>query len=227
MSNPPNPSGNPRSIRSNGDRRGVLLIAAAVTALVVVVGIVVALGGTSSTNSTTSDKNTGYGPVVVEGASLPAFSTTSGDEANGVTPPFVEGVDPDGNPVSIGGGRGSQPTMVVFLAHWCPHCQKEVPVIAEWIEQNGPPEGVALVSIATATVAERPNYPPSAWLEREGWQPVVLADDEQGSAATAYGLTAFPFFVAVDAQGKVVERVSGELTVQQIEDLVARARGVG
>ncbi len=163
-------------------------------------------------------------PVSVAGAALPPHGEGV-DAAVGLRAPEVKGAAFDGAGVAI--SNDGTPKVLMFLAHWCPHCQKEVPVIADWIEQNGPPEGVALVSIATATVAERPNYPPSAWLEREGWQPVVLADDEQGSAATAYGLTAFPFFVAVDAQGKVVERVSGELTVQQIEDLVARARGVG
>lgn len=163
-------------------------------------------------------------PVSSAGAALPPHGEGV-DAAVGMPAPEMTGAAFDGAAVAI--SNDGTPKVLMFLAHWCPHCQKEVPVIAEWIEQNGPPEGVALVSIATATVAERPNYPPSAWLEREGWQPVVLADDEQGSAATAYGLTAFPFFVAVDAQGKVVERVSGELTVQQIEDLVARARGVG
>jgi hypothetical protein len=50
----------------------------------------------------------------------------------------------------------------------------------------------------------------------------VLADDEQSSAATAYGLSAFPFFVAVDAGGKVVARHSGELTPAQLDQLAAQ-----
>jgi hypothetical protein len=45
----------------------------------------------------------------------------------------------------------------------------------------------------------------------------VLADDEQSSAATSCGLSAFPFVVAVDANSKVVARHSGELTPAQLD----------
>ena len=42
-----------------------------------------------------------------------------------------------------------------------------------------------------------------------------------------YGLSGFPFFVAVDSSGKVVERASGELTTQQFDALLAAARSGG
>ena len=51
----------------------------------------------------------------------------------------------------------------------------------------------------------------------------ALVDDEQSSAA-AYGLSAFPFLVAVNADGEVVARRSGELAPTQLAArLAARA----
>ena len=40
-----------------------------------------------------------------------------------------------------------------------------------------------------------------------------------------FGLTGYPYFVAVDGEGRVAARDSGELSVPELEALVARARG--
>jgi thiol-disulfide isomerase/thioredoxin len=116
--------------------------------------------------------------------------------------------------------------MIMFVAHWCPHCQVEVPVVQQWVDDGGLPDGVDLVAVSTAIDSRRPNYPPGAWLEREGWTAPVLVDGNDAGARAA-GLSAYPFFVGVDADGEVVGRVSGELTADQLDtiaaDLVATA----
>jgi len=63
------------------------------------------------------------------------------------------------------------------------------------------------------------------WLPREGWPRPVLADDERSTAETTLGLSGYPFFVLVDAAGRVVERRAGELSIPDLEHLVNRARG--
>jgi hypothetical protein len=83
---------------------------------------------------------------------------------------------------------------------------------------------VEILSVSTAVSPDRLNYPPSAWLEREDWAVPVLVDDADGSVAQAFGLSAFPFFVAVDAGGEVVARGSGELDREALGQLVDRAR---
>jgi len=50
----------------------------------------------------------------------------------------------------------------------------------------------------------------------------VLADDAKQTAATSMGLTSFPYFVFVDAQGKVAARTSGEIPVTQFRAMVDR-----
>lgn len=80
-----------------------------------------------------------------------------------------------------------------------------------------------LFTVSTGVAEERGNYPPQRWLKEAGWTAPVLADSSDSTAAAAYGLSSFPYFVAVDAEGKVVARTSGELTTDQFDALVAAA----
>jgi cytochrome c biogenesis protein CcmG, thiol:disulfide interchange protein DsbE len=105
------------------------------------------------------------------------------------------------------------------VAHWCPHCQAEVPLVQEWIASGKAPKGVDFYSVSTGVSADKPNYPPSKWLAKAGWEPPVLADDEAQSAAQSWGLTGFPYFVMVDKDGKVWQRGSGEIPIDQIDKL--------
>jgi thiol-disulfide isomerase/thioredoxin len=139
------------------------------------------------------------------------------DPAVGRPIPAVEGRSFDGTPVNI--KADGRPKLIVFLAHWCPHCQREVPVVQAWLDANGMPAGVDLISVVTAIDPNRPNYPPDAWLAREHWSVPVIVDAD-GQIATRYGLTAFPFWVAVRADGTVAHRVAGELTPDQLDGLV-------
>jgi cytochrome c biogenesis protein CcmG/thiol:disulfide interchange protein DsbE len=151
-------------------------------------------------------------------ATLPPFEATANDPAVGRPIPEVDGKSFDGTPVSIKADGRSK--LIVFLAHWCPHCQREVPVVQSWLDAKGMPAGVDLVSVVTAIDPNRPNYPPDAWLAREHWQVPVIVDAD-GQIASSYGLTAFPYWVAVNANGSVAERLTGELTPEQLDALVA------
>lgn len=143
----------------------------------------------------------------VDGA-LPAFDRPEGDGAVGLPAPAVSGFGFGGEPQEI--MDDGTPKVIVFLAHWCPHCQREVPSVQAYLDANGLPAGVDLISVATAIDETRPNYPPDTWLEREGWKPRVIVDPDD-AIASAYGLTAFPYYVFVREDGNVDFRISGEL----------------
>ena len=96
------------------------------------------------------------------------------------------------------------------MAHSCPHCQREVPAIERYLEENDFPDGVDFISVATASSPDRPNWPPSAWLAREEWSIPTLVDDETFSALRAFGQGGFPYYVMVDRNGLVAHRMSGE-----------------
>ena len=180
-------------------------------------------GGTATTDTGAAGSAAGEAqevrPVVVSGEALAPWEQGGDDPAVGATAPVVEGQDFEGTPIEVGAATGS-PTMVVFLAHWCPHCQAEVPVLVGMRDDGSLPEGVEVVAVSTAVDPTRGNYPPSTWLDSEGWPWPVLADDAQISALSAFGGTSFPFVVLLDGEGTVVARTAGEMSEEQVVDLL-------
>ena len=162
-------------------------------------------------------------PVTINGTALPKLAQSGADPAVGKTIPEATGGSFDGSPVAI--RNDGRPKLIVFVAHWCPHCRKEVPLLAAYLKSHPLPAGVDLYTVSTDVVSNRPNYPPSAWLAKEHWTVKTLADSDKGQAADAFGLTAFPYFVAADAQGNVVARTSGEITTDQFAALAQLTLG--
>jgi thiol-disulfide isomerase/thioredoxin len=157
-------------------------------------------------------------PATVTGDALPLFVATADDPAVGTPSPGFQASSFDGEPVSVSAdGRAK---LLLFLAHWCPHCQAEVPVVQDWVDAGRLPADVDLVSVATSIDASLPNYPPDAWLEREGWTPPTAVDPDN-AIANQFGLPSFPYWVTVNADGSVAQRLTGELSPEQLDQLVA------
>ena len=153
---------------------------------------------------------------------LPEFESPDGDPAVGMIIPTIEGTDLEGKPMTITADGTAK--IVMFVAHWCSHCQAEVPAIADHLKDTPMPDDVELVAVSTAVDEAAPNYPPVKWLKREGWKVPTMADSADAVAAGYYGLSGFPFFVVADADGKVVFRTSGEISMDQFDDLVDAAQ---
>jgi thiol-disulfide isomerase/thioredoxin len=188
---------------SGGANRTPLLVFGGIAVLALVAIVAALLLSSPSTSEPSAE------PVQVTGAALPPMLASGDDPAIGVEIPTISGVGLDGEPVTIGPDDGA--VAVVILAHWCPHCQAELPRLVDWLAANDVPEGVRVVALSTAIDPARPNYPPSAWLEREGWTQPTLVDDGSSAALQALGVTNFPGFVTVSADGTVARRLTGEL----------------
>ncbi|MEX2254316.1 MAG: TlpA disulfide reductase family protein [Acidimicrobiia bacterium] len=160
--------------------------------------------------------------IRVDGTKLKASDDigTVADPAVGKTAPTLKGLSLAGKKITV--GNDGKPRIVVFLSHSCPHCRAEVPRIVELAKQ-GKLDGVEVDTVATNTSQDLPNWPPSEWLRAEGWpyRP-VLADDANLRALDAFGGDAFPYFVFVDADGKVAARVSGELEPSTLTEAATR-----
>jgi thiol-disulfide isomerase/thioredoxin len=156
---------------------------------------------------------------VITGDALPLLPEGSSDPALGQVAPEVTGTDFDNAEVSI--AHDGNAKIVLFLAHWCPHCQREVPIVQDWLDSAPLPDNVELISVTTSISSTRDNYPPSAWLDREGWSSPVLRDDESSSVSNAYGLTAFPYWVFLAGDGTVLARVTGGIAVSDLDVAVA------
>lgn len=169
------------------------------------------------------DESIAFGEVTVEGQALPFLAdATTTDPALGQVAPTVMGEDWNGNQYTI--GPDGTPKIVVFLAHWCPHCQAEVPDLQSWLDNGGLPDDVDLYSATVLTDRLRPNWPPQDWLMEEGWTPPVLMDDQAGSIVQAYGMRGTPFYVVLDGENRNLGRFSGQVGVQGLETMVAIAR---
>jgi thiol-disulfide isomerase/thioredoxin len=161
-------------------------------------------------------------PVEVVGQALDPLGSTGADLSVGASAPTLNGFGFDGTPVSVTPGDGT-PYMLVFLAHWCPHCNAEVPRLVEWNAQGMVPEGLRVIGVSTAVASDRPNYPPSAWVVDKEWPFEVMADSVEMDAAAAYGVDGFPFFTIIGGDGKVKVRASGEQEIGVIDQLVKAA----
>ena len=176
-------------------------------------------GGDVTTPSELSEQNQ---PVTVGGAVLPPLADPASDPAVGTPAPGLEGRTFDGTTVNITPGDG-QAYMVVFLAHWCPHCNAEIPRLVSWFESGRVPENLRVVGISTAVASDRPNYPPSEWIVETKWPWEIMADSAEVTAAEAYGVSGFPFFAVIGEDGLVKVRASGELEAEELERIVEAA----
>lgn len=199
-----------------------LWIGVAAVVLILAVAAIASSGGSDDGGSSAEGVEETR-PVSISGSALPQLPQSGSDPAVGTMIPEATGQSFDGSPVAIrNDGRAK---VLVFVAHWCPHCRNEIPVLTDWLKSNKLPNGVDVYAVSTAVDSKRPNYPPSEWLENEGWPAPTLADSSDGKAADAFGLSAFPYFVAVDGSGKVVARTTGEIGTDAFGDLAHRALG--
>lgn len=155
-------------------------------------------------------------PIAPMPGQLPVTDLST-DPAAGTVAPTLVGTDFLGNEVSI--EADGRPKAIYFLAHWCPHCQEEVPVVQDLIDEGRLPEGLDVYGVSTAVDGSRGNFPPQAWLDRADFSPVVLRDDEAGSAFQAYGGSSFPYVVYLDGENRVIARSAGNLPGDSIVSL--------
>ena len=198
--------------QSPGKSRSIPIVGIVFAVVAVLAVVAVVFAGNTEPGSE-------YGEPQVEGQLSPMPPDAAIDtSATGEVSPIVIGADFGGNEVRIeNDGRAKA---IVLLAHWCPHCQNEVPEVQAWFESGGGIEGVDLYSVATAMDSTRDNYPSSEWLDREGWTVPVIVDDADDSVYRAYGRGGFPFWVFVNSDGTVAARAAGRIGIDQLEQFM-------
>jgi thiol-disulfide isomerase/thioredoxin len=203
--------------------RVIAIAIAVVVVLAAAVALLAARGDTPSSSGTTPAGGVApaeFQDVTVTGTPLEQLPQSGPDPALGMPGPSLSGHSFAGFPASVTPGKDATPTMLVFLAHWCPHCNNEIPRILEWADTEGVPEGLRIVGVATGSRNDQPNWPPSKWLDDMGWKWETVADTGSGDIMAAYGGTSFPTMVFVNGDGTVSNRVSGELGVEALTRVV-------
>ena len=149
------------------------------------------------------------------------------DPAVGNPPPALAGTTYAGEALEFTPGDAGD-TMLVFLAHWNPDSDDVIPALLEWRDAGATSAEVDVIGVSSGVREGLPNYPPADWLAASGWAWPTLADSpstdtSSGAAADAYGLSEYPFFTIVGADGTVKLRASGPKTPDEIEALVTEA----
>ena len=203
-------------------------IVGAIIAIVIGGAAIVAISSSGSDSASTTGSISEFSDITVSGEALPSFDSvsTATDTAIGLPAPVVSGKGFTGTEITTDGA--GTPTLLVFLAHWCPHCQREVPLLVQWEKDGKTPTGIDVIAVATGTDPANPNFPPSEWLAREEFPALwpVIADSADKKAADAFGLSGYPYFVLIDAQGKVFMRLSGEVPMDELTAIINQMIGV-
>ena len=130
--------------------------------------------------------------------------------------PTFSTFDLTGRPVSLRDFRGS-PVLVNFWASWCIPCRREFPLLRE--VQGHDVYVLGVVFDDSPSAARR-------FMREEGatWPGLV---DPEGRIAAAYDVgrkPGIPVTVAIDADGRLVDRQIGEARRADLVRLVQRAR---
>lgn len=115
-----------------------------------------------------------------------------------------------------------------FWATWCPPCQTEMPDIQALYEKYGENEGDLIVLGAANPKTEEAPYNQdktveevTQFLEEKGYTfPVVM--DTTGELFAWYGIRSFPTTFMIDKDGNVFGYVSGALSADMMESIVAQ-----
>ena len=177
--------------------------------------------GTEPSASTVPAPTSWTADVALETAAasyaLPTYDAGAAfDSAVGQPMPTIRLVD--GTTLTV-----DTPSLFVFVADWCPHCNTELPGIAAAVA-DGTLDGVRVVVVATGSDSTRAQW--EAWLAEKGWTGDVVFDTFSGERtpgvmAGYFGIPGYPYLVAVNADGTVAGRRVGE---QSLDDLTTLAR---
>jgi thiol-disulfide isomerase/thioredoxin len=146
---------------------------------------------------------------------LLALEDPGNDPARGKIAPVLNGFGFDGAPLTV--APTGKPMLVVFLAHWCSHCNAEVPRLIEWKNSGTMPADMEVFGVSTGARDDAPNWPPSQWVVDKGWPWPVMADSEDQNAALAFGVSGYPGMILLDGNGKVLARRSGEASIEELK----------
>jgi thiol-disulfide isomerase/thioredoxin len=157
---------------------------------------------------------------------LPRYPQSGQDTALGLTLARLSGVHYyNGVTTEFDPADGKARAWLVW-AHWCPYCQQELPIVANWHENHANEyPNLEVVSITTAMddTAANPLVP---YLDTNQFTFPVLMDPS-GVLSRQLGVNAFPFWVFTGPDGTVVGRTAGLLPEEQLLSIFEQLEQLG
>jgi thiol-disulfide isomerase/thioredoxin len=116
-----------------------------------------------------------------------------------------------------------QPALLIFWAPWCQVCQKELPLLSQF-SQNEKPAQLRMVSVGFSDLRGNVEGYVKA---HPGAFAFPTAFDVDNDTAQAFKVTATPTIVLIDAQGNVVltHRGAGLLKNVQFREFLSTLKG--
>lgn len=121
-------------------------------------------------------------------------------------------------PVALGELRG-QPVLINLWATWCGPCRKEMPLLAEAASRT---KSVSFVGVNTR---DDPSTAAGFLPEVGVTYPQVV--DVEGRLLDTTRVRGLPVTLAVDADGRIVDRVIGEVAADELDLLLSRLADAG
>ena len=182
--------------------------------------------GSGASADANSSAAPGGGPASADpGGNLPRFLGGGADPALGRALGQLTGLEYySGENTVVDPSDGVARAYMVW-AHWCPFCQQELPLMAEWHVANA--EGLTnfeLVSVTTA-IDETATNPLVPYLDGSDFPFPVLVD-EDGSLSQQLGANAFPFWVFTAPDGTVVGRAAGLIELDNLNAVFEELDGL-
>ena len=162
--------------------------------------------------------------AVLGASALAATNLDAGDDLR--ASPLLGRLAPDQEVRTIDGQQltlrdlAGRAVIVNFWNTWCVPCRREVPALETfWSRHNGE-EDLVFVGI----VRDDPESAVRDFVDKRRWD-WTIAFDPGERAALAFGTTGQPETFAIAPDGLVVGRRIGEASVDDLEQLLAMARG--
>lgn len=115
----------------------------------------------------------------------------------------------EGKPVEV--GHLKKAYVINFWATWCPPCRAELPELNRFAKKHETQVGFYAVNI------QEPQEKVAGFLQQNGYNLPVLFD-VNGEVARTYRVTAIPTTLVMSAQGIIVFRKTGGVTLSELEE---------
>lgn len=113
-----------------------------------------------------------------------------------------------------------RPTLVKFWASWCPLCLAELGDTESWVKDKRF-EGARIVTVASpGFLREKPQPAFSAWYRGLNYPAMPVLVDEGGSLARQLGVSVYPSWAVLAADGSLVRVIKGRITEAQALALI-------
>ena len=123
----------------------------------------------------------------------------------------------DGGKASLGDSGDYRATMLVFFASWCPHCNREAPIISD-LKGEHRDLRVIMVGIDGRDDPEKVRE----FVDRYGIEGPAVYDRSLGST---YQATGYPTIYVIGGNDKIVAAHSGEAPKSVLEGWIEEAFG--